>query len=141
MAKDKLTDKQEMFCREYLVDLNATQAAIRAGYSEKTAKVIGAQNLSKLNVSERIDKLKEKRQNKVEVSAEYVLQTILDTVELSKRDDDKQNIYKGAELLGKHLSLFSDKILNQQLDKDGNPTDAPAIEVKLVKPNNTDNDT
>jgi len=140
MAKDKLTDKQEMFCREYLVDLNATQAAIRAGYSEKTAKDIGCQNLAKLNVAKRIQELKDKRQSKVEVSAEYVLQTILDTVELSKRDDDKANIYKGAELLGKHLSLFSDKILNQQLDKDGNPADAPALEVKFVK-SETNNDT
>jgi phage terminase small subunit len=40
-----LTDKQAAFCREYLIDLNGTQAAIRAGYSEKTAKDIAAENL------------------------------------------------------------------------------------------------
>ncbi|HHS3623431.1 TPA: terminase small subunit, partial [Proteus mirabilis] len=41
-----LTDKQEMFCREYLIDLNATQAAIRAGYSERTANRTASENLS-----------------------------------------------------------------------------------------------
>ena len=39
---NKLTDKQKMFCREYLIDLNATQAALRAGYSEKTSQVMGS---------------------------------------------------------------------------------------------------
>jgi len=52
-----LTDKQEMFCREYLIDLNATQAAIRAGYSVKTANRIAAQNLSKLDIQNRIAEL------------------------------------------------------------------------------------
>ena len=44
---DKLTPKQQQFVREYLIDFNATQAAIRAGYSPKTAQVIGAENLKK----------------------------------------------------------------------------------------------
>lgn len=56
-----LTDKQDMFCREYLIDLNATQAAIRAGYSEKTANRIGPENLSKLVVQNRIQELKNER--------------------------------------------------------------------------------
>ena len=50
------TDKQKRFCDEYLVDLNATQAAIRAGYSNKTAAVIGAENLIKPNIKEYIKK-------------------------------------------------------------------------------------
>lgn len=50
----KLTDKQEMFCQEYIKDLNATQAAIRAGYSERTASVIGSENLSKKRLRDRI---------------------------------------------------------------------------------------
>jgi phage terminase small subunit len=55
----KLTDKQEMFCKEYLIDLNATQAAIRAGYSKKTANEQGSQNLVKLSIQKRIAELKE----------------------------------------------------------------------------------
>lgn len=58
MSKDKLTDKQERFCQEYMVDLNAKQAAVRAGYSENTAKEIGCENLTKPNVQNRIAELK-----------------------------------------------------------------------------------
>lgn len=50
-----LTDKQRLFCEEYLIDLNATQAAIRAGYSEKTARKIGSENLSKPDIRAYID--------------------------------------------------------------------------------------
>ena len=50
----KMTDKQKRFCDEYLIDLNATQAAIRAGYSEKTARQIGTENLSKPSIDEYI---------------------------------------------------------------------------------------
>lgn len=58
-AKDpnKLTDKEARFCDEYLIDLNATQAAIRAGYSEKSAGVIGFETLKKPKVQERIQAL------------------------------------------------------------------------------------
>lgn len=52
----KLTAKQKRFCDEYLIDLNATQAAIRAGYSKKTAKQIGQENLTKLDIKEYIEK-------------------------------------------------------------------------------------
>ncbi|MBQ7006861.1 MAG: terminase small subunit, partial [Oscillospiraceae bacterium] len=51
-----MTTKQMRFCDEYLIDLNATQAAIRAGYSEKTARAIGAENLTKPNIREYIEK-------------------------------------------------------------------------------------
>lgn len=68
-----LTDKQEMFCREYLIDLNATQAAIRAGYSVKTANRIAAQNLSKLDIQNRIAELKAKRNEGMKIDADYVL--------------------------------------------------------------------
>jgi phage terminase small subunit len=76
MAKSKtsgLEDKQEMFCREYLKDLNGTQAAIRAGYSAKTARQISDNLLSKVDIQTFIDTLKEKRADKLEISAEKVL--------------------------------------------------------------------
>ena len=56
VAEKKLTAKQQRFCDEYLIDLNATQAAIRAGYSEKTAKQIGQENLTKPDLKEYIEK-------------------------------------------------------------------------------------
>lgn len=52
----KMTPKQQRFCDEYLIDLNATQAAIRAGYSAKTAAVIATENLKKPNITEYIEK-------------------------------------------------------------------------------------
>lgn len=59
----KLTKKQEMFVEEYIIDLNATQAAIRAGYSKKTAGQIGEQNLKKLEIQQAInEKLAEKKE-------------------------------------------------------------------------------
>jgi phage terminase small subunit len=51
---EKLTPKQLQFCKEYLIDLNGAQAAIRAGYSEKTAKEIASENLTKPNIVEYI---------------------------------------------------------------------------------------
>lgn len=56
MADKKLTAKQQRFCDEYLIDLNATQAAIRAGYSKKTAYSIGQENLKKPEISSYIEK-------------------------------------------------------------------------------------
>ena len=81
-----LTDKQEMFCREYLIDLNATQAAIRAGYSEKTANEQGAQNLAKLSIAQRIIELKAERNERVEVNADYVLRRLVEIDEMDVLD-------------------------------------------------------
>lgn len=76
MAAGKLTPKQERFVAEYLIDLNATQAAIRAGYSERTAKVIGSENLSKPDVAAEIERRRSKLTGKLEISAEKVLEEL-----------------------------------------------------------------
>lgn len=68
-----LTPKQQRFVDEYLVDLNATQAAIRAGYSEKTASVIAAENLSKPNIAQSIQEAMKKRGQRTGVTADRVL--------------------------------------------------------------------
>lgn len=71
-----LTNKQQCFVEEYLVDLNAAQAAIRAGYSKKTAHIIGAQNLSKLNIAKAITEAREKRSERTEITQDRVLKEI-----------------------------------------------------------------
>ena len=68
-----LTVKQERFVEEYLVDLNATQAAIRAGYSSKTAYAIGQQNMKKLEIQTAIQEAMDKRSKRVEVTQDRVL--------------------------------------------------------------------
>ncbi|WP_418156839.1 terminase small subunit [Pantoea agglomerans] len=73
-----LTDKQEMFCREYLIDLNATQAAIRAGYSEKTSNEQGARLLANVSVQIRISELKAQRNDRIDVDADYVLKRLFE---------------------------------------------------------------
>ena len=72
-----LTDKQQRFAREFIVDLNATQAAIRAGYSEKTARSQGQRLLTKADVQTAIAALKATRAKKVELKADRVLQEIM----------------------------------------------------------------
>lgn len=76
--KGKLTDKQEAFCNEYLIDLNATQAAIRAGYSEDSARLSGHRNITNDNVQERLAELKLTRSERVQIDADYVLQRHLE---------------------------------------------------------------
>ena len=69
-----LTDKQQRFVEEYLVDLNATQAAVRAGYSAKTASVIGAENLAKPNIQKAIQARQEELKIKTEITQEWVVE-------------------------------------------------------------------
>ena len=64
----KLTLKQARFVQEYLIDLNAAQAAIRAGYSAKTAREIGHQNLTKLHIAAAIEKAQTKRAERCELT-------------------------------------------------------------------------
>lgn len=72
-----MTPKQEAFAREYLVDLNATQAAIRAGYSPKTANRAGPRLLSNVGVAAYIEKNASKRAEKLELTAEMVLRELM----------------------------------------------------------------
>lgn len=69
----KLTDKQRRFVDEYLIDLNATQAAIRAGYSVRTANEQGAQNLAKLSIQDAISRKMAARSRRTGVNAERVV--------------------------------------------------------------------
>ena len=69
----KLTPKQARFVQEYLIDLNAAQAAIRAGYSAKTARVIGHENLTKPDIAAAIEKAQAERAERAEVTADWVI--------------------------------------------------------------------
>ena len=72
----KLTDKQKKFIDEYLVDLNATQAAMRAGYKEKAAYRTGAENLRKPQIQEEIQKRMQERQQRTEVTQDMVVKEL-----------------------------------------------------------------
>lgn len=98
-----LTDKQLRFCEEYLIDLNATQAAIRAGYSEDTAKSIGCENLTKPNIQESITRMKVERSQRTQITADRVLQELavigFSSVQNYILDDDgKLELEQAAEV-------------------------------------------
>lgn len=106
----KLTAKQERFIQEYLIDLNATQAAIRAGYSEKTANEQGARLLANVSVRTEIDKGIEKRSNKLGVDAEWVITRLKNISNAAYEKEDYSPANKATELIGKHLGMFTDKL-------------------------------
>lgn len=122
-----LTPKQQRFVEEYPIDLNATQAAIRAGYSEKTAKEIGSENLTKPNIAKAIAEAQEKLSNKAQVTVEMVVQGLLNEAkDLSEGSTQSARVSAWAHL-GKHLGMFKDKI--EHTGKDGGPID---LSLKVV---------
>ncbi len=109
-----LTPKQKRFVAEYLVDLNATAAAIRAGYSKKTAEVIGYENLRKPQIAQAVRLEMDNLQKRTEVTQDYVigkLREIADKDASDAQDSDLKysNKIKALELLGKHLGAWEPK--------------------------------
>ena len=134
-----LSDKQQRFCDEYLLDLNATQAAIRAGYSEKTAKQIGSENLSKPDVNAYLLERMKEREQRTQITQDMVLRDI-NTIKadaMSKMADRDGNVsmnshqaaLKACELLGKHLGMFKDKV--ELTGADGGPLNL-SLEVAFI---------
>ena len=82
----KLTPKQQRFVDEYLIDLNATEAAIRAGYSKKTARQVGSQNLAKLNIMAAVNEAKAKRAERTNINADWILNRLADEAEADLAD-------------------------------------------------------
>ena len=106
----KLTDKQKRFVEEYLVDLNATQAAIRAGYSEKTAYSIGVENLRKPEIKKAIEKAQNERSERVLVTQEDVIRGLLTEAAWSGEGSSHSARVAAWAHLGKHLGMFKDKL-------------------------------
>lgn len=114
-----LTPKQSLFVKEYLVDLNAKQAAIRAGYSKKTAEWIGPQLLKKTHVSKVVKKALSKRSDKTEITAEWViekLKIVLTTCLDPQEGFNAAGANKALELIGRHIGMFTEKI-DLKMDK------------------------
>ena len=116
-----LTGKQKLFVAGYLVSLNATQAAKAAGYAEKSAFVEGARQLRKAKIAAAIAAGQAARTKRTEIDADYVLKVIRDTIEHCAATGEHSNpnaVLKGAELLGRHLAMFTDKSLVTTRDGD-----------------------
>lgn len=100
-----MNDKQKAFVKEYLIDLNATQAAIRVGYSAKTAYSQGQRLLKHVEVSEALATAKEERSQRVQVDADWVLQKAVELHQRCVADDDKTNERQTLDLIGKHVDV------------------------------------
>ena len=89
-----LTPKQQRFVEEYLIDLNATQAAIRAGYSEKTAYSVGHENLKKPEIQKAIQEAQSKRTEQTQIDSAYVLKRLIEIDQMDVLDimDDDGNV-------------------------------------------------
>ena len=128
--KKKLNAKQELFCKEYIIDLNATQAAIRAGYSERTARSQGQRLLTNVDILARVKELKDKRADELELDAYWVLSRLKDIsdrsmqatpvmeydhalgemVETGEYEFDSHGANRSTELIGKHIGMFDPKL-------------------------------
>lgn len=134
----KLTAKQRRFCEEYIIDCNATQAAIRAGYKEKYAHTNANKLLQNTTLKQYIDELLEKIRNNNIADATEVMEYLTSVVRgkssseivvvegtgdgcsdarrMNKAPDEKERL-KAAELLGKRYGLFKESV---NLEVDGN---------------------
>lgn len=126
-----MTAKQRRFCEEYLIDLNATQAAIRAGYSKKNAQNIASENLAKPMIRKYIDEKMAKKDSELIAKQDEVLRYLTSVLRgksvgteivvegtgdgcseartMQKEPSEKDRL-KAAELLGKRYGLFTDKV-------------------------------
>lgn len=107
---NNLTPKQHAFVTEYMIDRNGTQAAIRAGYSERTANEQAARLLANVSVASAVDELTQARAERVLITADDVLSSIKRIRDKAEADEKNGDALKANELLGKHLKLFTDKV-------------------------------
>ena len=120
----KLTAKQQRFCDEYLIDLNATQAAIRAGYSKKTANEQGARLLVNVSIQKKIFELQKEREKRTEITQDSVLHELA-LIALAKASDYARVVEKAAmvEVDGNMVPV---------LDEDGNQVKYRTVEPILT---------
>jgi len=121
-----MNKQQELFCKEFLTDLNATQAAIRAGYSEDSARQQGSRLLTNDDIQANISKLMSERSERLRVSSDFILNDLIELKEIcmgrkpvmiTNKDGsitsttifEHSGANRSIELIGKHLSMFTNK--------------------------------
>ncbi len=133
-----LTAKQAAFVAEYLIDLNATQAAIRAGYSVNTARAISSEILAKPDIQAEIAAAMKARAERTEITQDKVLADVekikLDAMRSKIGKDGTEEMInhaaalKACELQGRHLKMWNDK-----LDITANVSIADAIRQRIAQ--------
>ncbi len=105
-----LTPKRLRFVEEYLIDLNATQAAIRAGYSKKTANEQGAQLLAKLSIRQAVAEAQTVRSKRTEITQDEVIQGLKKEATLEGEGSSHSARVSAWAHLGKHLGMFTQMV-------------------------------
>lgn len=134
---NKLNAKQERFCQEYLIDLNATQAAIRAGYSEKAAHSIGNENLRKPLIAEKIASMQAERSESTRITAEWVLKEAADSYRINKElvpDRDGDMVMRNAAAASKFLEMVGKHVNVKAFDNEA-PQQSQPINISVINPN------
>lgn len=117
-------ERWEIFCQEYVVDFNGTRAAIAAGYSKKTANRIANQNLSKLDIQNRIKELTQKKVKRIEYTQDDVMRDLLEVknrcmqkVPVMYYDKVDKEYKQEQDDLGRDVWKFDSQGANSALDK------------------------
>lgn len=131
VKKGQMTAKQRLFCDEYLIDMNATQAAIRAGYSKKTAHAIGLENLEKPLIKEYIQKRLEEKESRLIAKQDEVLQYLTSVMRREKTENIVVTLQTKEE---KWVEVGPKKVLKKQSTTKETPAVVP-IPAKLTDAN------
>lgn len=106
---DSLSDRQRRFCEEYLVDLNATQAAVRAGYETEYPNRVAYQLMENPAIRITIDALRAERDKRTDITKDFVLQKITKALRTAEENGNLTAMLRAAELLAKHLGMFIER--------------------------------
>lgn len=110
MKTRSMTAKQSAFAEEYMIDLNATQAAVRAGYSAKTAGWIGPQLLGKTHIKVAVADAQAKRAVRTQITAAQIVIDLMRLAKTAEAAGKYGDAIRALELLGKHLAMFTDRV-------------------------------
>lgn len=143
----KLSPKMEIFVNEYMVDFNATQAVVRAGYKTKYPDKMATELMRHPLVRRAVDERMAEKRERTEFNADYVITKLINIVENTEQGNPNAAL-RGLELLGKHLGLYRDRqeisgpeggaIELEQKEIERNVTDFTSRLSRLAKRNGTD---
>lgn len=131
-TKGKLTAKQQRFVEEYSIDFNATQAALRAGYSEKTCGAIGTENLAKPLIQEAITEMRRALSKKVEITRETLIAELEEARLIALSAETPQASAAVSATAAKAKLMGLDKVTIDHTSSDGTMTPS-AIDKSLVE--------
>ncbi|MEN6334573.1 MAG: terminase small subunit [Phycisphaerales bacterium] len=131
MACKKIPPNRQRFVEEYLLDLNATQAAMRAGYSAKTANEQGARLLANVSVATAIQVAQQKRAKRKQRDADWVIDRLERQSDAAEAAEDFGPAIRATELIGKHLGMFVDRTLSSEVE-DGDSAESISRKLDLL---------